>query len=53
MTRKIKKKYPDIKIEMTAKGMPQQNGKLERAIEIIWSRVRAMMNGAGMGNKMR
>ena len=52
MARMIKKKYPDIKIELTAKGMPQQNGKLERAIATVWSRVRAMMTGAGMGNRM-
>ena len=53
MARMIKQKYPDTKIELTAKGMLQQNGKLERGIATVWSRVRAMMNGAGMGNRMR
>ena len=42
----IKRKFPGIKFELTAKDTPQQNGKLERKIATIWSRVRAMMSGA-------
>ena len=42
------KKNVDIIFEMTSKDTPQQNGKIERAIATIWSKVRAMMAEAGI-----
>ena len=41
-------KYPEIKFELTAKDMPQQNGKVERVIATIWDRLRSMMDDAGI-----
>ena len=48
LARELKKLYPTLICEFTAKDTPQQNGKLERAIATIWNRVRAMMDGAGI-----
>ena len=42
-----------IKFEFTARGTPQQNGKLERKLRTLWSRTRAMMNGANLQGEMR
>jgi len=39
--------------EFTARGTPQQNGKLERKLRTLWSRTRAMMNGANLQGEMR
>ena len=49
----IKRRFPETKIEFTARGTPQQNGRVERAIATIWNRVRAMLDGAGIHGEKR
>ena len=49
----IKRRFPEINIEFTARGTPQQNGRVERAIATIWNRVRAMLDGAGLHGEKR
>ena len=44
----FKRRFPGVKIEFTARGTPQQNGSVERAIATIWNRVRAMLDGASL-----
>ena len=47
------KKGLGIKYEFTARGTPQQNGKLERKLRTIWGRTKAMLNCANLKGKMR
>ena len=49
----VKRKYPSIMFEFTARDIPQQNGKVERFIATIWSRMRAMFDVAGIKGRMR
>ena len=42
-------KIKNIKFEFTSPGTPQQNGKLERMIETLWSKMRAV-NHQSMGD---
>ena len=49
----IEKESWDIKFEFTAPGTPQQNGVVERAFATLYGRVRAMLNGAQLDEKLR
>ena len=42
-----------IKYEFTARGTPQQNGKLERKLRTLWGRTKAMMNAANLKGDIR
>ena len=42
-----------VEFEYTAPGTPQHNGKLERAFQTLYGRVRAMLNDTGLGDKQR
>ena len=42
-----------IQFEFTAPGTPQQNGVVERAFATLYGRVRAMLNGAQLEEKLR
>ena len=42
-----------VKMEYTAPGTPQQNGVVERAFATLYGRVRAMLNGAQLNDKLR
>ena len=42
-----------IKYEFTARGTPQQNGKLERKLRTIWGRAKAMLSGGKMRGTLR
>ena len=44
----VKAKTSKIEFQFTARGTPQQNGKIERHIATIWEMVRAMMSAAGI-----
>ena len=42
-----------VKYEFTARGTPQQNGKLERKLRTLWGRTKAMMNAANLKGDIR
>ena len=42
-----------VKMEYTATGTPQQNGRVERAFATLYGRMRAMFNDAGIGETMK
>ena len=49
----LKLKTPELNLEFTARNTPQQNGRLERNIAIIWGLTRCLMDGAGLSKHLR
>ena len=47
------RKGMSIKYEFTARGTPQQNGKLERKLRTTWGRTVAMLNSANLKGTIR
>ena len=43
----------DIVFEMTSPGTPQQNGKVEKKIAVMWDQLRACVYGGGFTKEMR
>jgi hypothetical protein len=42
-----------IKFEFSGPRTPQRNGKVERNFQILYGRIRAMLNGAGLEGELR
>jgi hypothetical protein len=42
-----------VKFELSGTRTPQRNGKVERKIQTFYGRIRSMLNGAGLKNKIR
>ena len=53
MAELIERKCPNIKMEHTSNNPPQQNGKVERLMAMMWNRVRAMLDGTGLRGRKR
>ena len=53
LKRVFDKKFPNIIFEFTARDTPQQNGRVERAIATVWSKVRSNMNAAGIEGHLK
>ena len=49
----IRRSMPDIIFECTPRNTPEFNGKLERAIAIVWSRTRTILSASGMKGSMK
>jgi hypothetical protein len=46
-------KSSGIKFEFSGPRTPQRNGKVERKFQILYGRIRAMLNGANLEGKLR
>ena len=53
LKKETERKGMSVKYEFTARGTPQQNGKLERKLRTIWGRTVAMLNSANIKGKLR
>jgi hypothetical protein len=42
-----------IKFEFSVPRTPQRNGKVERKLQTLYERIRAMLNGADLGDELR